>query len=208
MKILDFPNARQTYNYDCGAKAMHAVLSYYGINTNESKILQIAKTTPQYGTPLQGMVKVAEHFKLKAKVEMLSIPKLKNYIQKRIPVILLLQAWSSKVKDWKRDWKDGHYVVAIGYDRERIYFEDPSSVLRTYISYQGLEERWHDQSRGKKYFNLGIIVSGPSKNTFLQNTYFSYQELEQRWHDLDKVSKKNLKTGILISGSKKKAISG
>jgi len=44
MKMLDFPNARQTFEYDCGAKAMHAVLAYYGVNANENEILKIAKT--------------------------------------------------------------------------------------------------------------------------------------------------------------------
>ena len=205
MKILEFPTARQTYNYDCGAKAMHAVLTYYGIDTNENKILQIAKTTPKRGTPVHGMIRVAQHFKLKARIEELSIPKLKKYIDREIPVILLLQAWGGQVADLKRDWKDGHYVVAIGYDKERIYFEDPSSILRLYISYQDLEERWHDIDKAKKYLQTGIVVSAPKKDfSSVLNTYVSYREQEQRWREIDATPKKHLKTGILISSSRKK----
>src|SRR3989338_1020724 len=205
MKILDFPNARQTFDYDCGAKAIHAVLSYYGIDTNENKILRIAKTTPQLGTPVHGMIRVAEHFKLKAKLEKLSITKLEKYILKGTPVILLLQAWGSKGKKLKYDWKDGHYVVAIGFDKERIYLEDPSTFLRSYLSYHDLEERWHAMDKRKKYFNTAIVVSGPKKDfSSVLKTYVSYQEQEERWHQIDCTGKKHLKTEILISGNKKK----
>ena len=184
---------------------MHAILTYYGIDTNENKILRIARTTPQNGTTIHGMVRVAEHFKLKAKLEKLSISKLKKYIHKGIPVILLIQAWGRKGKGLKDDWKDGHYVVAIGYDKERFYFEDPSSILRTYISYRDLEERWHDQGKEKKYFHEAIVVSGPKKDfSSVLKTYVSYTELEQRWRKIDSTPKKHLKTGILISGSRKK----
>ncbi len=106
----------------------------------------------------------------------------------------------------KSDWKDGHYVVAIGYDKERIYLEDPSTILRSYISYQDLEERWHDTDKARKYIKTGI-VSGPKKDfSSVLKTHVSYQEQEERWHNIDSTGKKHLKTGIIISGSKKKAV--
>ncbi len=185
---------------------MHAVLAYYGIDTDESRILRIARTTPKYGTPLHGMVRVAKHFKLKAKImERLSVENLKKNLTKGIPVILLLQAWGRKGKNLKHDWKDGHYAVAIGFDKKKIYFEDPSSILRTYISCQELEERWHDRDGEKKHFKTAIVVSGPKKDfSSVLNTYVSYTELEERWRKIDSTPKKHLKTGILITGSKKK----
>lgn len=168
MKWIDFPSLRQTFEYDCGAKAMHACLSYYGINTNEYDILRIARTTPRSGTSLRGMVAVAKHFKLKVEVEEMSVEKLKKYMDKKTPAILLLQAWSKqKKKNWKNHWSDGHYVVAIGYDKDKIYFDDPYYVLRTYLTYKELEERWHGcgDSRKDKRFNLGIVVQG-AKNKY------------------------------------------
>ena len=97
----------------------------------------------------------------------MDIGQVKNYIDKKFPVILLIQAWpDKKVKDWKNDWIDGHYVVAIGYDKNKIYFEDPSSSLRTYLYYKELEERWHDidlKKNKKKYNHLGIVVMGKKK---------------------------------------------
>ncbi len=160
MKTLDFPNARQTFEYDCGAKAMHTVLAYYGINANESDILKIARTTKKSGTSLHGMVKVAHHFKLPATMEEMNIQKIKEYLKKDIPVILLLQAWTKrKVKNWQNHWNDGHYVVAIGYDKKKIYFEDPYAILRTFLPYKELEQRWH----GEKRCQVGIIIKGKKK---------------------------------------------
>ncbi len=168
MKWIDFPSLRQTFEYDCGAKAMHACLSYYGVNTNEYDILRIARTSARTGTSLHGMLAVAKHFKLKVKVEEMDLETLKRYIDRKMPVILLLQAWSKrKIKDWKNHWNDGHYVVAIGYDQERLYFDDPYSVLRTYLSYKELEERWHGcgDSKMDRRYHVGIIVQG-KKNKY------------------------------------------
>ena len=168
MKILKFPISKQTFDYDCGAKAMQSILTYYGIDLLEIEIIKIAKSNSD-GTPIHGMIKVAKHFGFNAKAEKITIDKLKKYINRKIPVILLIQAWAKrKIKNWKNDWKDGHYVVAIGYDKKRIYFEDPYAVLRTYLTYSELEERWHDidSSTGKKYEHSGIILLSDKKGSY------------------------------------------
>jgi len=67
---------------------------------------------------------------------------------------------NQKKIDWEKDWKDGHYVVAIGYDKNKLYFEDPSSPLRTYLSYDELNKRWHNQQKKEKYFHYAISVYG------------------------------------------------
>ncbi|MBU2236000.1 C39 family peptidase, partial [Patescibacteria group bacterium] len=87
---------------------------------------------------------------------------IKKFINKKIPVILLVQAWTNiKNVNWEKDWIDGHYVVAIGYDKNKIYFEDPSSISRTHLTYNELIKRWHDTDcDGKKYVNYGIAVYG------------------------------------------------
>jgi len=55
--------------------------------------------------------------------------------------------------------------VAIGYDSEKIYFEDPWCNERTYLKYNELLERWHDiDIDNKKYVNCGIVMIGKKKN--------------------------------------------
>jgi ABC-type bacteriocin/lantibiotic exporter with double-glycine peptidase domain len=161
MKLIDFPRGRQTYGYDCGAKALQMVLVYYGIELREDKIIKMAKTTTA-GTPIAGILHVAEKYGLHAEAKQMTIDDLKKYISHKKPVILVLQAWTEKDHvNWKKDWADGHYVVAVGYDRKRIYFEDPAAFLRTYIPIKDLMARWHDvDTEGKKYFNYGIVFHG------------------------------------------------
>ncbi|NCC71221.1 hypothetical protein EOM09_06575 [bacterium] len=161
MKIINLPQLRQTYNFDCGAKALQSILFYYGIDVREDKIMKIAKTNKN-GTSIQGIGKVIKKYGLKMKASKMNIDILKNYINDKTPVLIALQAWSNKKRiDWSNNWSDGHWVVVIGYTKEKIIFEDPSSIYKTYLKYNELLERWHDiDTNGKKYLNLGIAVYG------------------------------------------------
>lgn len=162
MEIKNFPEVRQTYEYDCGAKALQAVLQYYGIDLSEEKIMKIAGTNKKDGTSTAGILNVLKKNKLKHDAKQFTLEEIKKYINKKIPVILDLQAWTSKKKvRWEKDWSDGHYVVAIGYDKEKIYFEDPYSIFRTYLTFKELDKRWHSKKNKKKQFiHYGIAVYG------------------------------------------------
>lgn len=165
-KLLDFPIMRQAYEYDCGANALQGILAYYGLDVNESTIMKIAKTSSRFGTKIKGLKKVARYFGLKYIEEKnMDIFKLKQFLDKKIPVMILLQAWNGKSKvDWKKDWKDNHYVVAIGYTNNRVYFEDPYSERRTFLSYKELQERWHViEERGIKRVDWGMAIYRPKK---------------------------------------------
>ena len=163
MKILNFPEYRQTYSYDCGAKSAQSVLTYYGIDVQEGKVMKIAGTT-RGGTYIHGITKVMHKYGIKCKVKQMTIEEVKKNINKKRPVILVLQAWKNKkTTKYEKDWKDGHYVVAIGYKKNKIIFEDPSSIERTYLNEDELKKRWHDVDiKGKKYVNYGIICYGRS----------------------------------------------
>ena len=154
MKIKNFPNLRQTYEYDCGAQALQAIFAYYGIDIRGEKLMRNAKTTRR-GTSLENMQKVAKKHGFKVVMEKMDLDKIKKYIKKKIPVILLLRAWG-----------DGHYAIAIGYDQNKFYFEDPASISRTYLGHKELQKRWHDKINGKDYINYGMAIYGrkPSYN--------------------------------------------
>jgi len=159
-KLIDFPEERQAFNYDCGAKCIQLVLMYYGFDMPEIEIIKIAKTDKS-GTSFLGLKKVAKKFKLKVKSKKMSLDDLKKYIDKKIPVIIAIQAWPKRPCHLNKSWKHGHYVIPLGYDEKRFYFEDPAAVLRTYLTFNELNERWHDMGHDKKKVqNLGIIIYG------------------------------------------------
>lgn len=165
MKILDFPEFKQMSDYDCGASALLSVLTYYGIEVFEEEIIKLAKTD-KCGTSIDGMLEVLNNKGLKATSKQLTFEDIKKYIDKEIPVILRIQAWSGvDNEDWKKDWRDGHYVVVIGYDLTKFYFEDPWCSERTYLKFNELKDRWHDSDiDGKKYVNCGIMVQSKKRN--------------------------------------------
>ncbi len=160
MKQLDFPQVRQTYGWDCGAKVLQAVLTYYGIEIREEFLIKYAKSNSKEGTSIPNMIHTLKKFKLKLDARKLTIKDLKDYIDRKIPIIILLQAWNSGNMDYTNDFHDGHWVVAMGYDKNKILFEDPYSFERTFLKNKEFEERWHGKEGREKILNYGIAVFG------------------------------------------------
>jgi predicted double-glycine peptidase len=161
MKVLEIPKLRQTYDFDCGPSALQAVLAFYGIKIREDCLIKSARTTEK-GTLVPGLLRTIKKYGLKAKSKTMDIEEVKSYIDKNIPVIVVMQAWTEhKNMDWWADWKDGHYTVVIGYDSKKIIFEDPASFEKTYLTYEEFDKRWHDADpKGKTYIRHGIAVFG------------------------------------------------
>src|SRR5205823_4615259 len=66
-------------------------------------------------------------------------------------------------KPWATDWDDGHWVVAVGYDKNNLYFMDPSTAGRyTYIPKAQFLERWHDiMGKDNKHVqHISIFIKG------------------------------------------------
>jgi predicted double-glycine peptidase len=176
IKILDFPELRQTYNYDCGITCLEQILCYYGIEERESFIMEYLNKRysdiPENGIKLIAIKKYAEKYKLKAEIKEGMKPlDLISFIDKKIPVIVLLQAWRDEKspKKWIDDYLDGHYVVAIGYTKNTILFEDPSSFTRTFLSFKELSERWHDIADDNVTHISGAAVIITGKPKFISN---------------------------------------
>ena len=171
-KVLDFPSQRQVYDYDCGIATLQMILGYYGYDVSEGELLNLLKISNE-GTDPDTIIRGASEFDLEGElIENSDIQTVKNLIDKNIPVISLVQAWATdKNVDWENEWECGHYVIAIGYNEKGFIFADPSSMLRTFLSYNDFEKRWHDCSIDyeKKYYNSIITITGEKpdfKNNF------------------------------------------
>ena len=163
---MTFPAKMQKHNYDCGSACMESILTFFGFSDLEDKVFNIAGTNKQNGTFIKGLARVAKKFGVRYKTfTNMSVDDLKNYIDRHFPVIIAIQAYSRKSQfQYNRSWAHGHYVIPIGYDDKKIYFQDPSSTVRTFLTYQELNERWHDVDvDGKKLIHFGMVIFGPSK---------------------------------------------
>ena len=80
-------------------------------------------------------------------------------------MILDLQAWRDKPIAWRDDWDDGHYIVLVAIDGDRVYAMDPSADSGfSWLPVAELEERWHDfelQGGGRRNLqHMAVFVSG------------------------------------------------
>lgn len=161
------PSASQELHFTCGPSALRAVLMYFGYkHVSEEQLVKETGADPDMGTPPDMLISVARKYGLNAKEkENMSIEELKSFLDKRIPVIICMQAWGDEDEkkhiDYRDVWTEGHYAVAVGYDDRNVYFEDPAikDGKRGALSYQDLEYRWHDQEAGgKRLEHYGIAM--------------------------------------------------
>lgn len=159
IKLIDFPNLRQSTTFTCGAVATQAILAYYGIDIRESDIAKKLKSNKD-GTYIVDIIDFLHKNKLKTDAkENMSIDDLKEFIDKDIPVMILIQAYGD-VDDYSDKWNSGHNVVAIGYTKNKIIFSDPSAYKNTYLNNNKLLQCWHDKEGDKKYIKFGLAVYG------------------------------------------------
>ena len=64
--MIDLHIGRQTFDYDCGAKALQTVMAYYGVEVREDELMK-ALGTGREGTPVSAMVAVAQHHSFEVK---------------------------------------------------------------------------------------------------------------------------------------------
>jgi len=167
--ILDLPSGRQSFDFDCGAKALQLLMGYYGSDVREDELLSELKCSSN-GADIQQMVAVAEMhgFKVVARCGF-TLEEVKRFIDAGHPLIVLVEAWADRfmtIDDWRTDNDDGHYVILAGYFNNIIVFEDPSSFRRTWLDAEEFQVRWHDVNPVTKevYNNFAMVLQGKSPN--------------------------------------------
>jgi predicted double-glycine peptidase len=174
-RILDFPSPRQSYDYSCGPGAVQAVMAYYGEDFRESQLIDSLKTDKNDGTLVKEIVKFLSSRGFKTDVKQnLTQKELFGYIDRKIPVIVLIQAWGTESNfnnHYIHCWNDGHFLVVIGYNKKNVIFFDPALFKAGYIPIPEFMDRWHDYDEGEtKTFHMGIAVYGKQPN-YVQKTF-------------------------------------
>jgi predicted double-glycine peptidase len=153
----------------CGPAVLTSVINYFGKGPIEEKEIHSEISLTEYGTDPYQIKYILELYGLRYKeYRNMTILQLKECIDKSIPVIMMIQAWGKEINksSYIDNWENGHWVVAIGYDSERFYFEDPSITgAFGFIESDSLNIRWHDVEYLSKdnieihyTYNYGIAV--------------------------------------------------
>jgi len=163
--MIDLPIGKQTFDFDCGAKALQLVLTYYGMDVREDELMKQLGTGKD-GTPAKNMIAVAREKWGRVFAEVgVSLETLKEYVDRHIPVIVLVQAWADKymtLADWREDTHDGHYAIAIGHQDGILVFEDPWSYRRTWLTDEEFLARWHhvEPRTGERLEHFAMVLLG------------------------------------------------
>ncbi|NLC40190.1 MAG: hypothetical protein GX763_04635 [Clostridiaceae bacterium] len=175
--LIEMPLVRQATRYSCGVACAQSILRYAGNDfdvrednlisalgandedgTNYKKIVELLNTKSHY----TDSTKDGNENKITAEPEFeLTIADLCAYLDQGKPVICAIQAWSYlTISEYKLEYDSGHYVIAIGYDSENIYFMDPStSGNYAYIPRDEFAARWHDVDEEGPAEQFGIVIT-------------------------------------------------
>ncbi len=170
------PDVTQQTDYSCGAASLQAVAKYYGVGPDEEwEFVRDLRMDHRVGSHPDQIRRAATEYGLMCRdYDPMTIDELRTELDQRHPVLLMIQAWGEeKVNgawlprgDYQDDWKDGHWVVAIGYAPGAVFFEDPSlQAVRGYLLDEQLDRRWHDTAReGRHMDHYGLAMWHPQVN--------------------------------------------
>jgi len=163
--VIELHIGRQTFDFDCGAKALQTVMAYYGVDVREDELIEVLGTGEE-GTQVSGMIKVAQDHGFRVQAgNYWQLADIKSFVDMGTPVIVLLQAWADRymtLRNWLQDYDDGHYAILIGHAKGVLLFEDPSSFRRTWLREREFLARWHDMDKktNTKYEQFGMVLLG------------------------------------------------
>ncbi|MDR1515986.1 MAG: C39 family peptidase [Synergistaceae bacterium] len=164
-KFISLPLVGQATFYTCGVAVLQSILFYNGIECRQDVLELAVGSSPTSGTGIKAMCQFLNDKGIKSELrENLTLRDVKESIDRRRVVVCLMQAWNDEPgHDYTDSWGDGHYVTAVGYDNERVYFMDPYNIANyAYVGSRDFLSRWHGINQGVKYINAGIIVTNPN----------------------------------------------
>ncbi len=167
------PVVTQQSNFSCGPAATLALLRYWRPeafeSVGEADLYAPLETTHARGTEPEPIAALLRRNGLDAEYRHgdVTISDLERAVDEGQPPIVDLQAWTDHPTPYRETWDAGHYVVMVGYDEERLFFADPSTMTPdgyAFLPRNELEERWHDLAglSDDRVERMAIFVRGRS----------------------------------------------
>ncbi len=165
------PVVTQRQDFSCGAAATLAILRYWRpeayAQVDEGALYAPLETTHARGTEPEPIVAYLRQSGLDARYRHtdVTVADLERAVDSGEPPIVDLQAWTDHAASpYRETWDAGHYVVMVGYDDERLYFVDPSTMTDgfVYLTRAEFDERWHDLAgeHDERVERMAIFVRG------------------------------------------------
>ena len=167
MTVIDVPKILQSTDYSCGPACVTIVLKFFGYKAKEKVMIKRLGADPDCGVEPEVLVKYFRdrRFRIKQKHNM-TIEDLEKAIDRGNLVIIAYQDHAHKPTEtnYSLSWDNGHYSVVIGYDKDKIYISDPSSVKKKKgLKKEDLYGRWRDIGMDGKFYHQWGVSIGPRR---------------------------------------------
>lgn len=164
----NFPDIRQTKNWDCGAAACMSVGKHFGVGPDTlEEWRELLDTNSRDGTNIHPIIDALDslglHTVRPAEGEEWNLASLRSWTQANHVILCPIQRGGSPSSQDKSE--QGHWVVVLSVDEDTgdVSVQDPVTGPRT-IKRDGWLERWHDKDEGgKEYVQFGIAVGRADK---------------------------------------------
>lgn len=140
--MLAIPDVRQRDNYDCGPACVKSVEQFYGRNRPLVEYVAGLVASPTEGTDPRTVERYLRGLGYCILSGEMTVDLLRHFTDKDWPVIVLTT---------------GHYVVARGVARGRVYVQDPDLGPRS-IKSEDFAKAWEDHDRVETFHRWGIAV--------------------------------------------------
>src|SRR5262249_37502561 len=150
---IKLPDIQQPDEYSCGTAALMSIVAYYGLEPADyDKLKKKLGANERTGTDYKRMLRFAKRQGVQTEAHKESeLAGLVGFLDEGKPVICSIQGYdpvqtgAKREKIYREENENGHFVVAIGYDDDNIFFMDPSLTgRRGFLPRTEFEERWHD----------------------------------------------------------------
>ncbi len=151
--LIHVPVVRQRQDFSCGPAAVLALLRHWChqayATVEEDALYAPLETSVARGTEPEPMAALLTRSGVEAvyRHSDVTTAELELAVDAGHPPVVDLQAWRDDDTPWRETWNAGHYVIMVGYDAERLFFADPSTMSPegyVYLPRGELDERWHD----------------------------------------------------------------
>jgi predicted double-glycine peptidase len=170
--FVQVPVVRQRRGFSCGPAAVLCLLRHYCreayATVEEEALYGPLETSESRGTEPEPMVRLFAQRGIDASYRHgdVTVADLERAVDGGMLPIVDLQAWRDGDTPWSETWDAGHYVIMVGYDAERLFFADPSTMTPegyAYLLRGELEERWHDLAGDKdvQLRRMAVLLHGP-----------------------------------------------
>ncbi len=164
-KIEKFSNIQQRDGYSCATTSLAMVMAhydskpYYKDEVWDASGSSIRRVTKVCGNDMEGLKRAAKHYGFNNYefVRDLSLNELKYLISKNIPVVVNIRNFYQS---------SYHAIVVIGYDKEGLYFSDPSYPSFYKKDYKTFLRQWYASlcsPKGKKQRQTAFILYPKTK---------------------------------------------